>query len=267
MRRNVFSRSVKPHNQDDVGSGDQFLAVADGATPLEGGKEVERATADFSSALIANLGRCDVRPENLAHAISTSIDLARAEVNNAHAVTSTLSVVTWDDDVVRVASIGDSVALILHSRGWSEVIDPRYAGNETAVLSRVKRCVLGGMSWDKAYEQVKQDLVQSRRSRNTENGTWIVSSKTEGSKVVDRMHFAEFCRPDVKGAAAITDGALAWRDTFALIDDNGLFSADERALDALWKEANAIQRADPDRSIYPRLSDLDDASLARVDFC
>ena len=80
------------------------------------------------------------------------------------------------------------------------------------------------------------------------------------------MHVVDLPRDEVEGCAVVSDGLHDWVGKFGLIGPERLFALDDEALGRVWSEACDLQRADASRSQYPRLSNLDDASLARVNF-
>lgn len=263
MRTFTWTKSLKDNNQDAVGSGSRFVAVADGATPLEGSKAKADATAAFSSALVRGLERNEVRPDGLRDGISEAVEYAQRDCEVA-GVTSTLTVATWDENVLRIATIGDCTALLLTSTGWQVVIDPNYEGNEKRYLGRVANSVRHGASWKDAYASINADLEQGRKARNTDRGTWIVSDSVDANKVMDHFHIVSVPRTCIKACLVLSDGANAWRDPFQLVDAGDLVASSALDLDSYWEQANQMQREDADRSRFPRLSNLDDATVARV---
>lgn len=93
-----------------------------------------------------------------------------------------------------------------------------------------------------------------------------MSGSVDLVEVTDYFHEVTLPRDEVRACVLLSDGADTWRTLFGLVDEPGLLAASERDLAALWNEAVKMQVADAEKSAYPRLSDLDDASLARVDF-
>ena len=108
--------------------------------------------------------------------------------------------------------------------------------------------------------------MRDRRARNTDHGTGIVSGSIDLVEVTDYFHVVTLPRDEVRACVLLSDGADNWRTLFGLVDEPGLLAASSKDLASYWNEAVKIQVADAEKSAYPRLSDLDDASLARVDF-
>lgn len=260
-----FTKTIKDCNQDAVICRRNFIAVADGATPLGGGEHEARATSLFAHSLVNYLDIPDLRPGNVLGMIAFAINAARRKVETDN-ITSTLTVATWDENTVRVATIGDSVAVIKTADGFREVTDPSYVGNEDRYLSQVAEGVRRGMTWEESYEDIRGALKEARRLRNSDQGTWIAGTSTSGLPVVEHMHVVDVPRGEVEGCAVVSDGLYDWGGKFGLIGPERLFAFNEEALGRVWSEACDLQRADTSRSQYPRLSNLDDASLARVNF-
>ena len=260
-----WTRSLKPQNQDAVGVGDNYIAVADGITPLTSGDKEATATARFSSALMRGLAYYGVSPDTLRAGLTLSIHYAqkRRELDE---VSSTLTVATWDDRDFRIATMGDCIALVLTTSGWRVVCDPSYADHDERYLAQVHSLVAQGYGRQEAYTELTSEIMQDRRARNTEQGEWIVSGSVDPAEVAGHFHEVTLPREQVKACILLSDGADNWRSLFNLVDEPGLLAASGKDLLEYWEEAVKLQTADAERSSYPRLSDLDDSSLARVDF-
>ena len=261
-----WTRSLKPQNQDAVGVGDNYIAVADGITPLTSGDKEATATARFSTDLIHGLARHGLAaPDTWRAWLTLAIHYAqkRRELDE---VSSTLTVATWDDHNFRIATMGDCIALVLTTSGWRVICDPNYVDHDEKYLVQVHARVERGATWPEAYDSLTPELVQDRRARNTGHGTWIVSGSVDSVEVTDYFHGVTLPRDEVKACVLLSDGADNWRSLFGLVDEPGLLAASGTDLLEYWEEAVKLQTADAERSQYPRLSDLDDASLARVDF-
>lgn len=261
-----WTRSLKPQNQDAVGVGDNYIAVADGITPLTSGDKEATATARFSSDLMHGLEHHGLAaPDTWRAWLTLAIHYAqkRRELDE---VSSTLMVAAWDERNVCIATLGDCIALVLTSSGWRVVCDPNYADHDEKYLEQVHARVERGDTWQEAYDSLALGLKEDRRARNTDHGTWIVSGSVDPVDVRDFFHVVTLPRNEVKACILLSDGADNWRSLFRLVDEPGLLEASGKDLLEYWEEAVKLQTADAERSQYPRLSDLDDSSLARVDF-
>lgn len=260
-----WTHSLKPQNQDAVGVSDNYIAVADGITPLTSGNEEATATARFSSALMRGLAYYGVSPDTLRAGLTLSIHYAqkRRELDE---VSSTLTVATWDEHDFLISTLGDCIALVLTTSGWRVICDPSYADHDERYLAQVYARVEQGATWQDAYSELTPELIQDRRARNTGQGEWIVSGSVDPTEVAGHFHQVTLPREQVKACVLLSDGADNWRSLFNLVDEPGLLEASENDLLEYWEEAVKLQTADAERSQYPRLSDLDDSSLARVDF-
>lgn len=259
-----WTHSLKPQNQDAVGVGENYIAVADGITPLTSGNDEAKATARFVRYLMRGLGH-PLSPTTLRTVLSLAIHYAQT-CCKSDGVSSTLAVATWDDHDFLISTLGDCIALVLTNSGWRVVCDPNYADHDERYLAQVRARVEQGDTWQEAYDSLAPELMQDRRARNTDHGTWIVSGSVDPSEVSEHFHEVTLPRDEVRACVLLSDGADNWRSLFGLVDEPGLLAASSKDLAALWDEAVKIQVADAEKSAYPRLSDLDDASLARVDF-
>ena len=265
MRTFSWTRSLKTRNQDAVGSGDNYIAVADGITPLTSGNDEATATACFSTDLMHGLEYYGVAPDTLRAGLTLAILYAQ-ECCELDEVSSTLTVAAWDEHDFRIATLGDCIALVLTTSGWRVVCDPNYADHDDKYLTQVHARVERGATWAEAYAELAPEIMRDRRARNTDHGTGIVSGSVDLVEVTDYFHEITLARDEVRACVLLSDGADNWRTLFGLVDEPRLLAASDKDLAALWNEAVKIQVADAEKSAYPRLSDLDDASLARVDF-
>ena len=249
-----------------MGSGDNYIAVADGITPLTSGDKEATATSRFSTDLMYGLAEHGlVAPDTLRAGLTLAIHYAqkRRELDE---VSSTLTVATWDDRNFRIATLGDCIALVLTTSGWRVVCDPSYADHDERYLAQVHSLVAQGYGRQEAYTELTSEIMQDRRARNTGQGPWIVSGSVDPTEVAGHFYQVTLPRDEVKACVLLSDGADNWRSLFNLVDEPGLLAASGTDLLEYWEEAVKLQTADAERSQYPRLSDLDDSSLARVDF-
>lgn len=246
--------------------GDNYIAVADGITPLTSGDKEATATARFSTDLMYGLARHGLAAPDTWRAGLTLAILYAQECCELDEVSSTLTVAAWDEHDFRIATLGDCIALVLTTSGWRVVCDPNYADHDERYLTQVHARVEHGATWPEAYDSLAPELMRDRRARNTDHGTGIVSGSVDLVGVTDYFHEVTLPRDEVRACILLSDGADNWRSLFGLVDEPGLLAASERDLAALWNEAVKMQVADAEKSAYPRLSDLDDSSLARVDF-
>ena len=111
-----WTHSLKPQNQDAVGSGENFIAVADGITPLTRGSQEAEATAAFSSDLMQGLEQRGVSPTTARSDLSAAIAYAQQQCE-FDKVSSTLTVAAWDDNDLHIATLGDCVNIVLTTSG------------------------------------------------------------------------------------------------------------------------------------------------------
>lgn len=68
-----WTHSLKPQNQDAVGVGENYIAVADGITPMTSGNDEATATACFSTDLMHGLEYYGVAPDTLRAGLTLAI--------------------------------------------------------------------------------------------------------------------------------------------------------------------------------------------------
>ena len=85
-----FTKTVKDYNQDSVICRRNFIAVADGATPLGGGEQAARDTSLFALSLLDYLDITDPRPGSVLEMIPLATNAARRMVKTED-ITPTLT--------------------------------------------------------------------------------------------------------------------------------------------------------------------------------
>ena len=245
---------------------DNIVVVADGVTPFATHPDADRLTAEFSHALVTACVRFIADPNEVLSGLNEAVRYARQEIDSGLALESTLSIVTWDLELVVCATLGDSPLIVDAVGGNRErIIDPQFESGDNDALNFVKSLVEQGLEWKDAYSALEAQLKDSRKTRNLDGGVFIPAIHGDVHTIVERFWCRSFSRENVQAITLITDGAEALKDTFSVLDPDWSVVTKED-LDQAWDDAMRLQITDVNKSEYPRLSDRDDATVARVIF-
>lgn len=246
MQSLTWTRTCKPYNQDAVATRQTTVCVVDGATPLVPVSSAVRDTAEFARALADGISEYVTSPDNVREQVQRGLASAQ-RMSRPMGSTAAFSLAVWDDDHVAVACLGD-VKVVVKTRGGDvEVCDPAFAGRGGRAVDEVRAQLRAGVSPASAYGTVMAWLRRDRALRNTPAGVCM------------------FPRADVLAVAVLSDGASELSSTFELCHADELrWRSDAAYLDSLYDAAVRIQDRDAEKTRFLRISDRDDASLARV---
>ena len=266
METLAWTQSRKPYNQDAVAVADNIVVVADGVTPFATHPDADRLTAEFSHALVTACARFIADPNEVLSGLNAAVRHARQEIDSDLALESTLSIVTWDSERVVCTTLGDSPLIVDDVYGNRErIIDPQFESEDNDALNVVKSLVAQGLEWKDAYSVLEAQLKDSRKTRNLDGGLFIPATHGDVHAIVERFWCRSFSRENVQAITLTTDGAEAFKDTFSVLDLDWC-DVTEEDLDQAWDDAMKLQLKDVNKSEFPRLSDRDDATVARVMF-
>lgn len=257
----LWTRSFKPENQDAGGCGDGYLVVVDGATPIDGDPTTAHDTHRFAQLFVRELDKVAPQPLTLVESVEAALTATQIALGNC-GVTATLSCAAWDKDIIRTISLGDSAILLDNGDEVAVVRDPEFVGRETGFLSQVSADIAAGMPAAEAYARVGTQLAYDRSVRNTDEGVWVLSDGTPARDILSNAFVYDVPRQGMRRIAAVTDGAMAYVETFSLTTLSGLFDAAEDAsIDRLSQRALEIEDSDPERQNFLRFSPKDDATI------
>lgn len=219
------------------------VAVLDGATEQRpglpsGGWYAERLGVQLRAALL--------RSADPGAALAAAIDATTREhgLQPGASPSSTVALVLWTTDTVEALVLADSPVVRFGATEVEVVADHRLQQLRAAGRLRTR------------------DAVDALRNRD--GGFWVAEAEPTAATRAVRAHWA---RADVHSLVLATDGVAAGVDDYGVFDWRGLHrlartAGPQAVLDAV-REA---ERADPERTRWPRAKVHDDQALAVVDF-
>lgn len=261
----VLTHTIKPLNEDAGYASPTCVLVVDGATPVDGDPHGNEKTSAFSSLIAATLGAALDAGLPLHTAVTDSLTTAVSELGR-HNVTGTLSVAAVSGSKLHVGNLGDSSVIVFHTDGsLSRITSPDFLGREDAAIEQFTVLRGEGGDAERALAQVSARLADDRKSRNTDDGQWVLSDCTPPQEIVSHMHVRAFDVHTVAAVMAVSDGAQDLIDTFGVCDSwSQLAKLTPSSWNELVEQAYARASEDPDRVRYPRLSNFDDATVATL---
>ncbi|ONH28117.1 protein phosphatase 2C domain-containing protein [Pseudofrankia asymbiotica] len=266
--REAISRSSKVSNEDAYGYREDGVWVIDGASsfddgPLVAGLSPPAWLSHAASQLLHDVpwsgrGLADV----LAAVIEQLADLGAAHgLAGSEFPTAAITLVRQAGDQVEVASLGDCSVLVGVSGGKPvEVTDPQFDGAEEAVLARVRDRMSRGTPAEEAYREIRTELRQRRRERNSPAGLWVLGPDPEAAR-----HAAMRVVPAPPGTDVVlmSDGFTRVLWPFGLVGDAAELM--ERVISdgaaRLLDELRDAEGRDPDCARVPRFGTHDDATV------
>jgi len=223
------------------------LVVLDGVTPPEGdagcAHGVPWYTTRLGGALLELTGsRRDASlADCLAYAIARTAEAHSSTCDLSHPLTPQATVVAarWDADRVEYLVLSDSVLLI-----------ERTGGGVTAVL-------------DDRIDRLRAEGRRVGPLRNVEGGFFTAAADPA---VTAKAVTGSLPRTEVRALAALTDGASRWVEVFHEGDWAACLGLlRKEGPQALIDRVRAAERADPDRTAFPRGKAHDDAAAVLVE--
>lgn len=262
MTGRVWTRTRKPDNQDAAATGDCFLVVVDGATPLEGGEAAKRATSKFAKALAAGIAGATPKPGRCRDALRAGMEAVADLMPHTHA-TAAVTVAAWDDSTLEVASLGDVTCVVEQPNAVDVFANTDFTRVEEELLSQVQVMLNLGVGSKHAYAELKPRLEYERSVRNTGQGRWIAATTGDVSEIAAHAKIWRIPRGLVRSVALLSDGAWAAVDPHRQLSTRELI---DRLRDGAGKQVldlvDAAENADPDAVQTPRFSVGDDATIA-----
>lgn len=261
-----WTRTVKPENQDSVVARAGLVGVVDGATPISGSPGASAATSGFASLLTQCLNSVVRSPDLAPERVAEALWVAQGSTQEGCGVTATIAVAVWGANDLSVVVCGDSPVWVFFRDGTTErVVDPAFAERESTYLGAVQECLNQGDSPEDAYASILPDLRQARADRNTPPGVWVPSDTVSPQELLPHLHHVVFPVEEISAIVAVTDGTETMLQVTGT-RPSALPYMEPGELNNLYEQADLLQLQDGDKTRFLRLSDRDDASVARVRF-
>ncbi|EFC79147.1 hypothetical protein [Parafrankia sp. EUN1f] len=302
MRTTVAkSWSFKAHNEDTCGSRADGAWVIDGASALEPGPLLDGLpgpawVSTLAGAYLSEVdwdGQAlrDVLVDLIEHLIERGRRAGLVDAGTARSSgfpTAAISLVRQRGALLDVCLLGDAPVVLnsfatpaipatTASTASSDVsdvsdgpggqptvlTDPQYDDVERELLGRVRASLDRGDDPATAYGRLHETLLDHRRRRNTDAGSWILGD------VPAAASHARCLSVPLTGDAEVllcSDGFGRLVEPFGLVDGYGTLLAAVRdgAAGELVERLRAAEAADPDRVHHPRFGASDDASVVHA---
>jgi hypothetical protein len=247
----------EPPGQDRWGTTSRSVVVLDGATSYS----PEAPPADeyvdvLLDALLRRVDDGDLR-EQLGAALAETVE--RLGLTPRAAPSSTVLILRVGDELVEVAALGDSTAVIgLQDGTMARVSDDRLGAIAVEQRVEYRRALEHGEGYGEAHRTRLRELQRSERpSRNRTGGYWIAEADPAAA---DELVVRTFPLPTVRWVVLTTDGVQkhldrldAWSDAARLRDED---------LGALVHDAQTWEtETDPDGRRLPRSKRHDDKTV------
>jgi len=264
----LISDSVKPANEDACGYRAEGAWVIDGATALEQSPLIDgvSAAAWLSHTASAILGALAWDDRSLPEILAATIERL-ADLGDTHGLTgpafptAAISLVRHREGRLEVCSLGDCSVVVSRLGGKPvDVADPQFEGAEASTLARVRDRLNEGVPPADAYREIRAELLERRRSRNSPAGLWVLGSAPEAA-----WHAGVESVPAPPGSDIVlmTDGYSRCVWPFGLVPDTADLMEQVTTGGAadLLSALRAAEAADPDCARVPRFGTHDDATI------
>lgn len=268
------SWSFKAHNEDACGFRADGAWVIDGASALEPGPLVEGlpgpawlsslASSHLSGVDWDGLALADVLADLIRYVIERGRQAGFVDAGTDRSSgfpTAAISIVRQRGDVLDLCLLGDApIVLVAPGAQPSVFVDPQFEHAERALLNAVRADLERGDDPATAYGRARVVLLEHRRRRNTDAGSWILGDVPAAAR---RAHCLSVPLSGGEDILVCSDGFGRLAEPFGLVDGYGglLAAVRDGAAGYLMDRLRAAERADPECVRHPRFGASDDASV------
>ena len=257
-------------NEDAFGASGAFAWVIDGATSFTDKRYAPGASdahwyAQELSAAFARSAHEDLSPQALlTRGISETAalleELTGTKPPRHEEPHGAVVLVRGDDSGIHYAILGDSALISPQFAGGTAqmICDPAVEAVDASFAARITELRQQGISdWAKIKEDVVEMIRVLHLTINTPAGIQVA-----GLDPAIAENAVTGCVPWPDGGVVLlaTDGLLRLVDPFKVYDPGELLTESALGLGPLIKRLRAIENADPDAAMYPRLKQYDDAT-------
>jgi hypothetical protein len=248
----------EPPGQDRWGTTSRSVVVLDGATSYS----PEAPPADeyvdvLLEALLRRVDDGDVREQLRAALVET---VERLGLTPGAAPSSTVLILRVGDELVEVAALGDSTAVIGFQDGTTaRVSDDRLGAIAVEQRVEYRRALEHGEGYGEAHRTRLCELQRSERpSRNRTGGYWIAEAEPAAAY---ELIIRTFPRSTVRWAVLASDGVQKHLDRLDAWSSAANF--DDGGLGTLVRDVQTWEtETDPDGRRLPRSKRHDDKTIA-----
>ncbi len=240
---------------------DDFVAVADGSTPL-GSADTDAET--FAAEALHQLYEFRDRSTNEMFEMALASLKPESVAGIAQVPSCTVGVLRVWNGFAEAAVLGDCCVAVRAGGELGVVEDRRLEAYDTAVAQTISDMVRAGSNLPDARRAVEPQLIANRNRANKSGTYWLFSGDPRAASQVRRMVFA--C-DSLRSAILFTDGITRAISPFGLFEDVGAILNGTLAtgLEAVGRAISSAEARDPDCSEFPRLSAYDDKAAVLLD--
>lgn len=253
----VLNLPAPGKDQDAWRLADDFVAVADGATPL--GDQPPSAVRGYARAALDALEA--QRTKAVRTMVWAAVEATRPlATRNSPPLSCTVALARTVGGAIEVAVLGDCTVVVAYEEGRRRTIrDPRLSRVDAGVIGKLADLTRSGVSAEAARLAIAEDLTSNCMRMNTPETYWSFS----GERIASRHVLHRLLVPQSVAAMLLcSDGFSRLADTFhATAGMTGLLDrCRNEGLVALGEELRNLELA-PDSLIrYPRFGRHDDAT-------
>jgi hypothetical protein len=233
-----------------------FVAIADGSTPLLRGKNIDaHAFAEHALEALATAATLPVR-EMFENALKSLASTARV----SEAPSCTIGLVRPVGDELEAAVLGDCTVVVTHRDSSHTVLkDERLQDFDERIARTLAADIARGSTEEEATENAREALVRNRDLANRPETYWLFSGNKAAA---EHVLTATVPRADVESVLLCSDGFARLVHPFRLVEDEQSLAdaAVAQGLLVLGKALRTAEEAAESMVDYPRLSTSDDAS-------
>ena len=257
----VLDLAAAGKGQDRLLVSDDFIGVADGATPLVGAARPMADPGPFAARVLAGLRNAsdEALEVALGRVIDHERDGAADDPQGRSNVSCTVAVVRGYRGNLEAAVLGDCEVVVLGARRVRVVSDARLRRLDRLAVDDLRRRLRTGAEPSVARRSILPLLRQHRESMNQQGTYWVVGQEPEAARHLRRGRFSI---AETRAILVASDGFFRLVDVFRVYPSRAalLAAALARGLEELGERLRSLERSPGSARTYPRFSDEDDAT-------
>jgi hypothetical protein len=259
FRYEAISAPAPAKDHDGYLISDDFVAVADGLTPVEGGSAEDLRR--YVHRLLLNLENKSAS-SNAREALRQTVRVVGSAFPGSISMTPTcaLAFVRAHNEAIEEAVAGDCT-IVIHMRNGDvlRVDDSRMGAFDSVVIRDIAERMQKGAGYEQALADALPQLRANRAAANRAETYWVIGND---DRVADELVCQSHLLDEVDALLVCTDGFARLVDLFRTPADCGdlIREAASLGLHDLMSRLRTMERRIKSLSDYPRLGRFDDAT-------